>query len=48
MKADEKVLVMCNEAGVEVGTGTIVLIAAMVWVYNAIHNLSEMAINLVK
>lgn len=48
MSADEKMMVVCEEAGVEVGSGALILITMMSLVYNAIHNLSEMIINLVK
>ena len=48
MKTDDKALVVCKEAGVEIGTGTMVLIATMAWIYNAMHNLGEMIIGLMK
>lgn len=48
MKTDDKALVVCKEAGVEVGTGTMVLITTMALVYNAMHNLGEMIVNLIK
>ena len=46
--ADEKVMVVCKEAGVEIGSGAMILITIMGLVYNAVHNLSVMIINLIK
>lgn len=46
MATDKRVMAVCDEAGVEVRTGTVVLIAAMCWIYTAIQNISEITINL--
>ena len=46
MRAEEKVMEVCNDAGVDIASGTIVLVMAMSWFYNAIRTISEMAINL--
>ena len=48
MMAEEKVMAVCNEAGVEVRSGTMIVVTVMSLVYNAIQNLSEVIINLVK
>lgn len=46
MRAEEKVMEVCNEAGVDIASGTVVLVMAMSWFCNAIRTISEMAINL--
>lgn len=46
MATDKRVMAVCDEAGVEVRTGSMVLIAMMCWIYNAIQNISEITINL--
>ena len=46
MRAEEKVVEVCNEAGVDIASGTVVLVMAMSWFCNAIRTISEMAINL--
>ena len=46
MRAEEKVMNICNDAGVDIASGTIVLVMAMSWFYNAIRNIGEMIINL--
>ena len=48
MRAEEKVMEVCNEAGVDIASGTVVLVMAMSWFYNAIRTISEMAINLLR
>ena len=48
MRAEEKVMEVCNDAGVDIASGTIVLVMAMSWFYNAIRTISEMAINLLR
>ena len=48
MRAEEKVMEVCNDAGVDIVSGTIVLVMAMSWFYNAIRTISEMAINLLR
>lgn len=46
MKADERVMVVCNEAGVEVKSGTMFLVATMQVVYNAMKKIGEVFVNL--
>ena len=46
MRAEEKVMEVCNEAGVDIASGTVVLVMAMSWFCNAIRTISEMTINL--
>ena len=48
MRAEEKVMEVCNEAGVDIASGTVVLAMAMSWFCNAIRTISEMAINLLR
>ena len=48
MRAEEKVMEVCNEAGVDIASGTVVLVMAMSWFCNAIRTISEMAINLLR
>ena len=48
MKAEEKAMVVCNEAGVDTETGAVFLVATMCWIYTAIQNLSEVIINAFK
>lgn len=45
---DYKAMDVCKEAGVEVGTGTMVLITTMTFVYSIMHNIGEAFINLIK
>ena len=47
MRADEKVKVICNEAGVDVVSGSVILVAAMGIIYSAIRTLGEIIINLI-
>ena len=48
MRAEEKVMEVCNDAGVDIASGTVVLVMAMSWFCNAIRTISEMAINLLR
>ena len=48
MRAEEKVMEVCNDAGVDIASGTVVLVMAMSWFYNAIRTISEMAISLLR
>ena len=48
MKAEEKAMVVCNEAGVDIESGTMFLVVAMCWIYTAIQNLSEVIIGVFK
>ena len=47
MRVDEKAKVICNEAGVDVVSGSVILVAAMGIIYSAIRSLGEMVINLI-
>ena len=46
MRAEEKVMKVCNDAGVDIVSGTVVLVMVVSWFYNAIQNIGEMIINL--
>ena len=46
MRAEKKVMEVCNDAGVDIASGTVVLVMAISWFYNAIRNIGEMIINL--
>lgn len=46
MNTDKRVMAVCDEAGVEVRTGSMILITMMCWIYTAIHSISEVTINL--
>ena len=46
MRAEEKVMKVCNDAGVDIASGTVVLVMVVNWFYNAIRTISEMTINL--
>ena len=46
MRAEEKVMKVCNDAGVDIASGTVVLVMVVSWFYNAIRTISEMIINL--
>lgn len=46
MRAEEKVMKICNDAGVDIASGTVVLVMVVSWFYNAIQNIGEMIINL--
>ena len=46
MRAEEKVMEVCNDAGVDIASGAVLLVMAMTWFYNAIRTISEMAIDL--
>ena len=48
MRAEEKVMKVCNDAGVDIASGTVVLVMVVNWFYNAIRTISEMAINLLR
>ena len=48
MRAEERVMEVCNDAGVDIASGTVVLVMAMSWFYNTIRTISEMAINLLR
>ena len=47
MRADEKAKVICSEAGVDIASGSVILVAAMSIIYSAIRSLGEMVINLI-
>ena len=46
MRAEKKVMEVCNDAGIDIASGTVVLMMAMSWFYNAIRNVGELIINL--
>ena len=46
MRTEEKAMKVCNDAGVDIASGTVVLVMAISWFYNAIRNIGEMIINL--
>ena len=46
MRAEEKVMEVCNDAGVDIASGTVVLVMVVSWFCNAIRNIGEMIINL--
>ena len=46
MRAEKKVMEVCNDAGVDIASGTVVLVMAMSWFYNTIRNVGELIINL--
>ena len=46
MRAEEKVMNICNDAGVDIASGAVVLVMIVSWFYNAIRNIGEMIINL--
>ena len=48
MRAEEKVMKVCNDAGVDIASGTVVLVMVVSWFYNAIRTINEMAINLLR
>lgn len=47
MRVDEKAKVICNEAGVDIASGSVILVAAMSIIYSAIRTLGEIIINLI-
>ena len=47
MRADEKVKAICNEAGVDIASGSVILVAAMSTIYSAIRTLGEIIINFI-
>ena len=47
MRADEKAKVIGSEAGVEIASGSVILVAAMSTIYSAIRTLGEIIINLI-
>ena len=46
MRTEEKAMKVCNDAGVDIASGTIVLVMVVSCFYNAIQHIGEMIINL--